>query len=169
MNNIRIIFICILTFACLAAACVLSGCGSATAAKEGDMVSVDYNLFLADGSLYQTTVDSNPIELIIGNGKYLDAFEAAIVGMKVEQSKTVEIAAADAYPYREDLVHTIARSQLQDGLNPKVGDRLQSVNSNGQPFFVIVVAVSDTGLTIDANSALAGKDLTFEITLLKIN
>ena len=33
---------------------------------------------------------------------------------------------------------------------------------------MVVLAVSENGITVDANSALAGQDLTFEIELLKI-
>jgi peptidylprolyl isomerase len=67
------------------------------------------------------------------------------------------------------LTITIDRSQLAPGVDPKVGDKLQSTDANGQTLVVVVTAVSDTTVTLDANSPLAGKDITFKIDLLKIS
>jgi peptidylprolyl isomerase len=149
---------------------MLSACGSNAVAKEGDTVQVDYTLSLDDGTMYQTTVGSDPLELVVGNGNYLADFEEAIVGMKVGESKTITIPAADAYgEYREDLVITIKRSQVQNGDSVKVGDYLLLTDSSGNSTQVLVIDTTDNSITIDGNSPLAGEDLTFKIDLLKIN
>jgi peptidylprolyl isomerase len=149
---------------------MLSACGSKTIANNGDTVQVNYNLTLADGTVYQTTVGSQPLELVLGKGNYLPDFEKAIVGMKVGESKTITILSDDAYgAYSDNLTITIDRSQLAPGVDPKVGDKLQSTDANGQTLVVVVTAVSDTTVTLDANSPLAGKDITFKIDLLKIS
>jgi peptidylprolyl isomerase len=169
MKNIRIIPFYILTMLFLFIAVMLSACGSARIAEEGDTVRVDYTLSLSDGSVYQTTVGKQPIEFVIGKGKMLADFKAAIIGMKPGESKTITIEAADAYgEYREDLVITIKRSQIQGGDDIQVGDYLSVTNSSGYTSQVKVIAVSGTDVTIDANHRLAGQDLTFKIDLLKI-
>jgi peptidylprolyl isomerase len=89
--------------------------------------------------------------------------------MKTGESKTINIAAADAYgEYREDLVITVKRNQIQDGENVKVGDYLIVKDSSGNSTQVKVIDTTDNTITIDANSPLAGKNLTFKIDLLKI-
>ncbi len=149
---------------------MLSACGSNNIAKDGDTVRVDYTLSLSDGTVYQTTVGSQPLEFVLGAGTMLADFEEAILGMKVGESKTINIAAADAYgEYREDLIITVKRSQIQGGENIKAGDYLLLTDSSGRTSQVIVIDVSDTNVTIDANNPLADKDLTFKIDLLKIN
>ncbi len=166
----RVICIFILTGICLFGAIMLSACGSKTIANNGDTVQVNYTLTLADGTVYQTTVGSQPLELVLGKGNYLPDFEKAIVGMKVGESKTITILSDDAYgAYSDNLTITIDRSQLAPGVDPKVGDKLQSTDANGQTLVVVVTAVSDTTVTLDANSPLAGKDITFKIDLLKIS
>jgi peptidylprolyl isomerase len=166
----RVILISILTAICLFGATIFSACSSTPIAKNGDSVQVNYTLTLADGSLVETSVGGEPIEVVIGEGNYLADFEKAIVGMKVGESKTITILAADAYgEYSEELIFTFDRSHLEEGTDPKVGDTLQSINTSGQTVEVVVTAVSDTTITVDANSPLAGKDLTFKIDLLKIN
>ena len=169
MKKFRVILAYILIFACLCGALMLSACGSAAIAKDGDTVQVDYTLSLDDGTEYQTTVGSNPLELVIGNGSYLADFEEAIVGMKVGESKTITIAAADAYgEYREDLIITKERSEIQNGDNIKVGDSLIMTYSSGYSSRVTVIDADDDTITIDANHPLAGQDITFKIDLLKI-
>ena len=96
-------------------------------------------------------------------------FEEAVIGMKAGESKTVTIAAADAYgEYREDLIITIKRSQIQGGEDVKIGDYLTVTNSDGRTSQVKVIDVSDDDVIIDANYPLAGEDLTFKIDLLEI-
>ncbi len=147
---------------------MLSACSSAVA-EDGDTVRVDYTLSLSDGTVYQTTVGNQPLEFVIGKGSMLADFEEAVIGMKTGESKTITIAAADAYgEYREDLIITIKRSQIQGGEDVKVGDYLTVTNSDGRTSQVKVIDVSDANVTIDANYPLAGEDLTFKIDLLEI-
>ena len=170
VKKIRVILACILILGCLCGALMLSACSPAAIAKDGDTVQVDYTLSLDDGTVYQTTVGSNPLELVVGNGSYLADFEEAIVGMKVGESKTITIAAADAYgEYREDLIITKDRSKIQDGDNIKVGDSLIMTYSSGYSTQVTVIDADDDTVTIDTNHPLAGQDLTFKIDLFKVN
>lgn len=169
LKKSRVICGYILIGICLLGAVMLSACSSHTIAKNGDTVQVNYTLTLADGTLVETSVGSQPLELVLGKGGFLPDFEKAIVGMKVGESKTITILAANAYGNPSaDLVFSVNRTQLMAGLDPKVGDQLQSTGASGQIFTVIVTAVSDTTITVDANPPLAGKDLTFKIDLLKI-
>ncbi|MFC1972436.1 peptidylprolyl isomerase, partial [Chloroflexota bacterium] len=65
-------------------------------------------------------------------------------------------------------VFLVEREQLPEGLNPKVGQRLQMRQTEGPTILVIVTEVTETAIVVDANHLLAGKDLTFEIQLLEI-
>jgi len=148
---------------------LLSGCGSEKSANAGDSVRVHYTLFLSDGTEYETSVGSQPLEFVIGEGRLLEKFEQAVIGLTPGQSRTVDIVAKDAYgEYREDLVFDVSREQLEGGFDPKVGDTVYSQDESGYTWTMVVVAVSETDITVDANSPLAGEDLTFEITLIKI-
>ena len=154
---------------CLLLGTLLSGCSSDRPAEEGDKVRVDYTLFLSDGSEYETSVGSDPLEFVIGSGQLLQPFEQAVIGLKPGESITVDIAAEDAYGvYRQDLVLDVSREQLEEGFEPEIGDTVYSQEESGYTWTMTVVAVSERAITVDANSALAGEDLTFKIDLLKI-
>ncbi len=100
----------------------------------------------------------------------IEGFDKAVNGMQVGEIKTVTIPADEAYgPHRDDLMLVIERGNLPEDLEPSIGQQLEMTRSDGLIFTVIVTDVSDASITVDANLALAGKDLTFEIELVEVN
>jgi FKBP-type peptidyl-prolyl cis-trans isomerase len=98
----------------------LEGEGDVTV-KANDTIVVDYIGRLADGTVFDTSVESvaqacgtytpgrnytEGLSFIAGTGQMIAGFDAAVIGMKVNQTKTANIAAADAYPYNPGLVIT---------------------------------------------------------------
>ena len=47
----------------------LAGCGSSAVAKSGDIVKVNYTGRLADGTVFDTSVGSEPYEFTLGQGQ----------------------------------------------------------------------------------------------------
>lgn len=140
-----------------------------TQAKQGDKVSVHYSGRLDDGTEFDSSRDRSPLEFTIGEGQVIPGFEEAVVGMSVDESKTVSISAAEAYgDYRQEMTFQIERTELPPGLDPEVGQRLQKSEQEGGTMVVTVVKVSEESITMDANHPLAGKDLTFDIELTAI-
>ena len=138
-------------------------------AKDGDTVKVHYTGTLEDGTVFDTSVEREPLEFTLGEGTLISGFEEAVKGMQVGQSKTVTIPAEEAYGlHRDDLVLVIERDQIPEDLDLKVGQQLQMQQTNDKTIVVIVTDVSETTITVDANHPLAGKDLTFEIELVEI-
>ncbi len=156
----------------VAAVLLLSGCNpltSAPQAKEGDTVQVHYTGRLVDGTIFDSSAGKDPLKFTIGSGQVIPGFDKAVIGMKVGDKKTVKIPAADAYgPVRQDLIGEIPRDRLPQGVEPQVGQQLQSTQKNGQTIIVTITKVSDNTVTIDANHPLAGQDLVFDLELVKI-
>ena len=148
-----------------------SGCnGGPATANDGNTVEVHYTGTLEDGTTFDTSVGREPLEFTLGEGKMIPGFEEAVKGMQVRQSKTVTIPTEEAYgPYRDDLVLTVKRDQLPEGLDLKVDQQLQMQQTDGRTAVVIVTDVSEETITVDANHPLAGKDLTFKLELVEIN
>lgn len=153
----------------LLGAILISGCNGGPTAEDGSVVQVHYTGTLNDGTIFDTSVGREPLEFTLGEGQMIPGFEEAVLGMKIEESKTVTISANDAYgPHRSDLILVINREDLPTGLNPEVGQQLQMTRADGGTSIVTVTDISDTTITVDANHPLAGKDLTFEIELVGI-
>ncbi len=89
--------------------------------------------------------------------------------MEPGESKTAEVAAADAYGlHYPEMVMSVPREQLPDDLDPEEGDQLELRRSDGRSFLVTVTDTSKDEVAIDTNHPLAGKDLTFEIELVQV-
>lgn len=138
-------------------------------AKTGDTVKVHYTGKLDDGTIFDTSVQREPLQFTIGEGQLIADFEQAVVGMNPGESKIIQIPAHKAYgPHREEMVLVVDRNQFPDDVEPKVDQQLQVQQASGETFVVKVTDVSESSVTLDANHPLAGKDLTFDINLTEI-
>jgi peptidylprolyl isomerase len=138
-------------------------------AKNGDKVIIEYAGYLDDGTVFDSTAGSEPFEFTLGEGQVIAGFEKAVLGMEVGETKTVTIPTSEAYgPYREDRIVEVGRDLCPPDLDIKTGQQLQMATSDGHTVVATVIKISDTTVMLDTNSPLAGKDLTFEIRLLKI-
>lgn len=161
-------------------------------AKYGDKVHVHYTGTLDDGTIFDSSGGSgyvifSPMEFVIGQeDDLLPKFQEAIIGLEPGQSVKVKIASQDAYgEHFEEMVFVAQRSEMfrkeelldswrypngkkVPGFNPKEGDLMEVSLADGSLVPVILAEVLDTTVTFDANHPLAGKDLTFDITLVNI-
>ena len=140
-------------------------------AKEGDLVKINYTGKLKDERIFDSShsQDGEPLELTVGSGQVIPGFEKAVIGMSVGDSKTVEIAAQEAYgSYRDELVVEVGKEKIPDDLTLKIGRQLVLRQAEGPSIKVVVTDVSEQSVTLDANHPLAGQDLTFEVQLVEI-
>lgn len=134
--------------------------------KNGDTVKVHYTGTLADGTVFDSSLEREPLEFTLGEGQLIPGFEKTVLGMSAGESRTVIIPAEEAYgPYREEMVLEVPRTQLPADMQPQVGMQLQIGEEQGEGMLVQITQVSDSNITLDANHPLAGKDLTFNIQL----
>jgi FKBP-type peptidyl-prolyl cis-trans isomerase 2 len=157
----------------LLGAILMSGCNllpGAAVAKTGDTVQVNYTGKLADGTVFDSSEGREPYEFTLGAGQAIPGFDKAILGMKVGEKKTVTIPSDEAYgPHLDDMVVEVPREKLPSNIEPKVGQMLEATRPDGEKIGFIITNVSDNNtVTLDANHPLAGKDLTFDIELVKI-
>lgn len=98
--------------------------------QTGDTIVVDYIGRLTDGTIFDTSIESvaqeagiyNPqrnyeegLSFTVGAGQMIAGFDAGVVGMALNETKTVEIPADQAYgqPNSEMLI-TVPRAEVGD-------------------------------------------------------
>jgi peptidylprolyl isomerase len=147
----------------------LGGGGDMTTAKKGDTVRVEYVGTLGDGTIFDSSEGSDPLEFTLGEGTVISGFENAVEGMEVGQTLTTTIEASDAYGVADPRLRVdVPNDRFPDDIEPQVGQHLQVTQQDGTTIPVTVAEVAEEVVTLDANHPLAGRDLTFEITLVSV-
>lgn len=139
-----------------------------TEVKRGDNVKVHYKGTLTDGTVFDQSEGREPLSFAVGSGQVIEGFDEAVMGMKVGESKTVQIPVDKAYGERKpEMMIQAPIEQVPPDLNPEVGMRLEVGGANGEVLRVVVTEITETHITLDANPPLAGEDLVFEIELVE--
>jgi len=137
-------------------------------AKDGDIVKVHYIGKFSDGTIFDSSADSEPLEFTLGQGEIIQGFEDAVIGMNPGDTKRFNVTPEKGYgPRRQEMVLQVHREKLPPGLDPSVGQQLQ-VHQADAVFPVTITDVSEAIVTLDGNHPLAGKELVFEIELVDI-
>ena len=140
-----------------------------TEAKAGDTVRIHYTGTLNDGSTFDSSEGRQPLEFTVGSGEIIAGLDAALPGMAVGETKTVDVAAEDAYGMPDPAARqAVPRADIPAEIPLDLGTRLQVQTPQGQVMPVTVVEVTESEVVLDANHPLAGRDLTFAIELVAI-
>ena len=137
---------------------------------ENDTIALHYKGTLNNGELFDSSEGRDPLQFEVGTGQVIPGFDKAVIGMKVEENKVFTIPADEAYgQMNEELIYQVPKNAIPESLNPTPGQRLVSNLEDGRQIPVIVTEVTEESITLDANHPLAGKDLTFDITIVSVD
>ena len=137
--------------------------------KSGDTVRVHYHGKLDDGSTFDSSEGRDPLEFTVGSGQVIKGFDEAMLDMKPGEKKTVNIPVEQAYGQRnDDMMMEYPKSEFPADMKPEPGMELHMSDNMGNVFPVVIEAVNDETVILDANHPLAGKDLTFDLELISI-
>jgi len=138
-------------------------------AKKGDTVTVHYTGTLDDGTVFDTSAEREPLKFTVGGGQVIAGFDIAVIDMVPGDKKVSVIPASEAYgEHSKDLVTDVDRDRFPADMELELGQQLQVGLADGEQAVVMIVDLSDTSVTLDANHPLAGQQLTFDIELVEI-
>jgi peptidylprolyl isomerase len=140
--------------------------------SANDSVTIVYDAILANGEKFDSSQDTGPLQFQLGSGSVLPAFEQAVLGMAVQETKSITVPAKNAYGLKnEELVMTVSRRSFAD--QPIAPGMIlgMDMEHDGQQHKVpaTVLSVEPETVTVDFNHPLAGQDITYRITLLSID
>ncbi len=148
-----------------------------TVVKEGSLIYVDYvGKTRADGKIFDLTLEDvakkeglfreddryEPILVAVGSNWLLEAIEEELVGMKVEETKTIDVPPERGAGKRDpSLVKMIAKAKLEkQGVRIAIGERITFGREQG-----VITQVLGRTARVDFNPPMAGKTLRFDVTV----
>lgn len=142
---------------------------TATPIGPGTKVSLTFTLRLAEGYVVDSTGDA-AAEFEYGDGNLLPGFEAAMLGLTEGAQQALPIAPEQGFGLvNSENIHVLKKSDfarellLEPGLVVSFMDQQQQGELPG-----VVKQVFEDAVEVDFNHPLAGKDLIFEVNILKV-
>lgn len=137
--------------------------------KNGHKVSLEYTVFLEDGTQIDTNVGEDPLVFVIGNNQVFPALEQELMGLKVGDSKKIRLQPEQAYgpivpeAYKEVDIDTVP------ALYRYAGAVLGVQDPAGGVYPIRVHEVKDQRIVLDFNHPLAGQSLQFEVKVMEVD
>ena len=136
--------------------------------EKGCRVQVHYTGTLADGTMFDSSREREPLSFEVGTHSVIDGFEEALLGKTVGETVTVTIPPEKAYgAYDPNQVFAVTKSQVPESIPLEIGTKLQLSSEKGV-LFVQITDVTDEEVILDGNHELAGQPLTFEIEVMDV-
>ncbi|MGZ9067786.1 MAG: FKBP-type peptidyl-prolyl cis-trans isomerase [Burkholderiales bacterium] len=131
------------------------------------VITIDYTLTDEAGETLDSSEQDGPLTYLHGSGNIVPGLEAALEGKSAGDSLKVVVPPADGYgEHDEELVQALPRDRFPDG-EIEIGMRFQA-QSGGGTRVLTVVALTDEEVTIDANHPLAGRTLSFDVSVREV-
>jgi FKBP-type peptidyl-prolyl cis-trans isomerase SlyD len=130
------------------------------------VVTIDYTLKDDKGVVIDTSVGRQPLPYIHGAGNLIAGLEKALEGKDAGAQMNVTIAPEDAYGvHDEKLIQAVPKTAFQGVPSLQVGMQFRSQGHDGHQQIVRITKIEGETVTVDANHALAGQTLHFDVTI----
>ena len=133
--------------------------------EDNLVVTLDYTLMVED-EVMESTGDGEPIQFIQGMGQIIPGLENALYGLRIGDKKTILIQPDDAYgEYDPESTEIVKKEEFSEEVPLDVGTFLDLSDDDGEVLSAQIIEEDEDTITLDFNHPLAGKALTFDITV----
>ena len=137
--------------------------------RLGDTIAIKYIGYFDNGTVFSRSPKGKALKLVIGESKLLDGFENALIGMKLNEEKSFNIAPEEAYgKYNVHLKKSISLASIPKNIKTQIGAVIKASDATGKQLTGVIIALDDKVATVDFNHPLAGKKLNFKVKILAI-
>lgn len=147
------------------------GRGSADdiAIGPGTRVTLHFSIHLESGEEIDTTRRSKPATFIVGDGNLPGGFERALYGLRAGDDERISIPPAQGFGLRrKENIRTLPRADFPNPSDLEPGMMIAFAAAGGEVPGVVRSVGPETVL-VDFNHPLAGRDLVFDVTILKVD
>ena len=133
------------------------------------VVTMHYKLANGLGELIDSSQGELPLVYMQNTGALLPSLERELTGKQRGDVFEIIIYPEDGYGYsQEELIQDIPRSAFANFEDIKIGMRVKVKNKSSEAQLVSVLEIGSDTVVVDANHALAGQVLHFEIAIVDV-
>lgn len=135
----------------------------------GTKVTLHFSLTLANGDVIDSNFERDPATFTVGDGSLLVGFEKAIFGMQEGDRDTFLIKPEEGFGQRNpNNIQEIARDQFGEDIELSEGLMLSFADAQKTELPGVVQRFDDERVIVDFNHPLAGRDILFDVAVLRI-
>ena len=132
-------------------------------------VLVEYTGRLEDGTVFESSEESGPIDITIGAGQVIKGIDEALAEMEVGETRTITIPCEKAFGrYSEYNVQKRDLRYVPNADELPVGQRISFTGPGGQKVSALVQKIEDGYVYLDFNNKLAGKTLVYDLKIAEV-
>lgn len=137
--------------------------------QDNVVVALAYTLKLENGDIVDEADADDPLEYLHGANNIIPGLERALTGMRVGETKQIQVAPADGYgDYDPEDIEIVPRRQFPDDAPLAVGMAVTLADNDDNYIEAVISAMDAENVTLDYNHPLAGKMLFFDVKVLGI-
>lgn len=138
------------------------------AVEKGNTIKVEYTGSFENGEVFDASEKhGQPLEFKAGEGMVVPGFDNAVIGMELNEEKTVTLQPEDAYGMpNPQAIQKIPKEHFPS--EAKEGMMIGVPLPNGQQIPATITKITDKEVTIDMNPPMAGRVLVFKIKVVSI-
>tara|TARA_R100000234_G_scaffold6475_3_gene4394 strand:+ start:972 stop:1472 length:501 start_codon:yes stop_codon:yes gene_type:complete len=138
--------------------------------KTGDTISLHYVGKFPDGEQFDSSYDrGEPVKVEVGAGTLIEGFDSALVGMKVGETRHIEVPKEKGYgDLNPNAFIEVDKSTFPNDFPFEKGAFIPLTNDEGAQFVGRLDEVVEDTVRVDLNHPMAGKDLEFDIEVVGI-
>lgn len=135
----------------------------------GTRVTLHFALRIPGGETIDSNFEREPATFTVGDGSLLQGFERALFGLHAGDHQTLLIKPEQGFGQRNpNNIQEIPRTQFDDRLELSEGLVLSFADAQNTELPGVVRNFNDQVVTVDFNHPLAGRDVEFEVAILRI-
>lgn len=138
-------------------------------AGPGMRITLNFAVRLMDGTELDSTFGREPASFVWGDESLLPGFERALLGLKMDDKRSVYIEAENGFgAYNPDNVQQFRSDEFDEAVEISVGVVVNFRDAAGAELPGVITLMEDDWVTVDFNHPLAGRDLTFEVQIIAV-
>jgi len=136
---------------------------------EDVKITLHFSLKLDDGTVVDSTFDSDPASWLFGDGNLPEGFESFLVGMKKGEEAEFEVSPEKAFGQpNPNNIQQIPRNSFDAEMALEEGLVVSFADANQNELPGVVKSFNAEHVDVDFNHPLAGRTLNFQVHVINL-